>query len=168
MPSRELNERTRVRAGGQSTNYGILYQLLSILLAFAKGQIEKLALNADGFPESFTIVLEPASGGDYETFGSRLDPPEVVQVKARSTGLTWSLKDVIESVLPDLYRAARVKDQGYKYRFIIEGRVGNWEGSLDFFREFGRTNCINRDDLQRPDEIVGFSHGSSPFWERGA
>jgi hypothetical protein len=51
-----------------------------------------------------TLILEPqGGGGDLQETSKAVRT--VQQLKARSGGGTWSLREIVESVLPDLYLA---------------------------------------------------------------
>lgn len=58
------------------------------------------------------------------------------QWKARSDGGTWSLAELIDEVLPDLYRAVdgSALDSSVVYRFVTEGRRGRWDNAQAFFK----------------------------------
>ena len=78
------------------------------------------------------LIIEPNNGGDLkiESGGVR----RVEQIKSKSTGGTWSLNSVINSVLFDLYLA--VPDnftQKSEFVFTTEGRIGDWNDTKSFF-----------------------------------
>src|SRR4051812_32203438 len=112
-----------VPAGGPSTVNGILYQLLYSLLTLGAFRSVGHRL-VEGRLDEMTLVLEPSTGGDQQVLypGKRL----VTQLKARSTGGSWSLQDVVRSVLPDLYRAVDHTKQDTEYQFVTEGGQGKW------------------------------------------
>jgi hypothetical protein len=112
-----------VPAGGPSTVNGVLYQLLYSLLTLGGFRAVAHRLE-EGTLEEVTMVLEPSAGGDQQAhyLGKRI----VTQLKARSTGGSWSLKEVICSVLPDLYRAVDRDRPETEYQFVTEGEQGRW------------------------------------------
>jgi hypothetical protein len=95
------------------------------------GAVSYRRLRAGSDQDSATFLLEPAGGGgDHQIL---LRAGRVVeQVKARGGGGTWSLAEVIEKVLPDLYLAVdaeRLDDPAVRYNFVTEGRPGRWEAA---------------------------------------
>lgn len=125
-----------VPAGGPSTVNGVLYQLLYSLLTLGGFRAVGHRL-ADDRLEEVTLVLEPSAGGDQQALypGLRV----VTQLKARSTGGTWSLQDIIREVLPDLYRAVDPAQSITEYQFVTEGERGKWAQAEDFFRKLPET-----------------------------
>ncbi len=83
--------------------------------------------------EDMTLLLEPATGGDLQTFTATCR--EVIQLKARSAGGTWSLQEIVREVLPDLYRGVDLSSPDTAYCFVTEGRVGQWKDVEAFFRK---------------------------------
>jgi hypothetical protein len=87
-------------AGGSAAIYGILYQILANL--WRVSEIRLKAKLAGQEIQSALLILEPKWGGGdarYEGDGIRV----VEQYKTRSGNRTWSLKDLIEDVLPNLF-----------------------------------------------------------------
>ena len=116
-----------VPAGGAATTNGILYQMLWCLLQAAKVRVEDFGkMPGTGEPDRARMILEP-QGGDVH-HGSR-----VVQLKAKSDEGTWSLAAVVAKILPDLYRAVDVDQDGRTYECITEGTVGRWGPARRFF-----------------------------------
>lgn len=116
------------KAGGSATSYGILYQALGTV-----GHALELTLSAQtnqGNIESATLVIEPVGGGgdiQIETEPRR----RVEQWKASTGGQSWSLTQLIDSVLRDLYRATDpIADS---YYFMTEGNAGTMTPALQFF-----------------------------------
>ena len=121
-------------AGGPSTINGILYQMLWCLFRAARLHMSSLILDANGQEVTqATLRLEPSGGGGdlQEITGNR---KMVAQLKARSNEGTWSLREVIEQVLPDLYLAVDPDAPETDYQFITEGRMGAWPQVYAFFQ----------------------------------
>lgn len=119
-------------AGGSATAYGILYQLLGTA-HWAAGIRLNVPAASDEWDEA-TLVIEPSNGGDIRVDGSTQRIVE--QWKAKSDGGTWSLTEVINRVLPDLYRAVDLTSSiDTEFRFVTEGRRGQWHDADRFFRE---------------------------------
>ena len=111
-------------AGGSAAIYGILYQILANLWRVSELRLE--AKLAGQEIQSALLILEPKGGGGdarYEGDGIRV----VEQYKTRSGNRKWSLKDLIEEVLPNLFvdldhrRPAGTS----QYRFVTDGRCGD-------------------------------------------
>ncbi len=87
----------------------------------------------DGQLFAATLVLEPKSGGDLQVHSGR--GRIIEQWKAKGGGGTWSLKSVVEEVLPDLYRAVGdSRDPSDEFRFVTEGRPGrHWKEATKLF-----------------------------------
>src|SRR4051812_326305 len=113
-----------IPAGGSATINGVLYQLLWSLLRAARLSVTSCDRDEETDRlRSAILVLEPlGGGGDLQEIGhgSRI----VEQVKARPGGSTWSLREVVEEVLPDLYCAVGPDKPASTYRFATEGRMG--------------------------------------------
>jgi hypothetical protein len=87
------------QAGGSAAIYGILYQILANLWRASEIRLEAKLAGQEIL--SARLILEPKGGGDarYEGEGIRV----VEQYKTRSGNRTWSLKDLIEDVIPNLF-----------------------------------------------------------------
>lgn len=107
-----------VPPGGPSTVNGVLYQMLFSLLTLGGYRVFGPRLG-NGRLEQVTLILEPSSGGDQQALypGVRV----VTQLKARSTGGSWSLQEIVRGVLPDLYRAVDLAWPDSEYQFVTEG-----------------------------------------------
>ena len=79
-------------------HYGLLYQVFSSLGRALTVSVQETRRTA----QSIVLIVEP-SGGDLVEAGPK--QRDVYQYKARSSGQPWSLNDVVDKVLPDLYRA---------------------------------------------------------------
>lgn len=88
--------------GGSATINGILYQLLGVIHRAAN---IRLSATQDGEEVvNARLIIEPTGGGG----DVRIHFPNrqlVEQWKAKSDRGTWSLQQIISSVLPDLYLA---------------------------------------------------------------
>ncbi len=119
-------------AGGSATMYGVLYQILGTVHWSAK---IRMRVNSRGSDlRDVGLHIEPLGGGGdlrIETESCGI----VEQWKARSDGGTWSLAELIDEVLPDLFRAvdASALDSPAIYRFVSEGRRGRWGDAQKFF-----------------------------------
>lgn len=91
------------------------------------------ALEANGTLSSALLRIEPSGGGgDLQVHAS--ETRIVEQWKSKPGGGTWSLRSVIDDVLPDLYRAVPdgYFDSREEYRFVTEGRPGSWDEAEKF------------------------------------
>lgn len=150
--------------GGPSTFYGVLYQLLWALATL--GGFRTLRYReVEGQIDQITLVLEPSDGGDQHalTDGKRT----VTQLKARGSGGTWSLQEVVCEVLPDLYLAVDESCPDSVYQFVTEGRRGGWAAVEQFFSELeeppdGVDLLATLDDVAE----VPFrrNRAANPFW----
>lgn len=126
--------------GGPANISGVIYQMLWGLLHTTTLYISGYARREDsGAPDSAVLRLEPiGGGGDHRIIG---DAKVIVeQVKARSSGGTWSLREIIEEVLPDLFKAVDLSAPDAEYRFVTESRMGDWGKVYGFFQSLkGRT-----------------------------
>jgi hypothetical protein len=113
--------------GGAATNKGIWYQALWCVLQATAARIETFGHPSPA--DRVQLVLEPFGG---DAIVQRPGGRRIVQLKTLAHG-TWSLKDVVEQVLPDLYRAVEVRDADATYEFVTEGRFGQWEPVRRFF-----------------------------------
>lgn len=126
---------------------GVAYQLLWSLLRVWKATVcDVLEGPAQLQPKGVTVILEPPEGGDLEVSGA------VEQIKARSNGGSWSLQEVIQDVLPDLYKACRARETPMCYRFVTEGSMGQWGDVYEFFRSVGKRALRGSDPLAVLDD----------------
>jgi hypothetical protein len=139
--------------GGAATNKGIWFQALWIVLQAARSRLKASSTGDEN--AVVRIVLEP-SGGDVRI--EHVTSRRIVQLKVKSAG-TWSLKDVVTEVLPDLYKAVDLNDPDATYEFVTEGRQGQWEGADAFFNALrGKTRASAKEsyDSLSPTTKVRF------------
>lgn len=117
-----------------------------------------------------TIILEPIGGGGDLVVQSR-EKTTVEQLKARPNGDTWSLREVVESVIPDLYLAANNLGD-VDFRFVTEGRMGKWNDVYKFFRSLRLRSCPDNplDDLDNTVTLKFARRNPTdgkrtPFWD---
>ena len=163
-------------AGGPSTINGVLYQMLWCLFRATRLHISSCTLDENTREiTQASIRLEPSGGGGdlQEITGDR---KVVAQLKARSDQGTWSLREVVEEVLPDLYLAIEAGPASADYQFITEGRIGGWSQVYSFFqslktRQTPSGNIFDALDDTRPIPFRGMKgregasdHSKMPFW----
>lgn len=109
--------------GGASTTRGILAQAFWSLFRLSPAGELKIQ-SCDLSSKTLLLVLEPMSGGDITatTTAARV----VEQLKARADGGSWSFRDFVSEVLPDLFKASGDNSVQTTYRFVTEGKVGEW------------------------------------------
>jgi hypothetical protein len=156
--------------GGASTVWGILYQMLWCLLRALRVNVTGVEEDGDGHIRQVVLRLEPPSGGDVEELGPTR---RVIQLKTRSGGRTWSLRDVIVDVLPDLYKAVDLGTDDSAYEFVTDAEMGHWREVYAFFRSL-RVRASGEDPLGQLDdraELRFAGRGTSasgktspPFW----
>ncbi len=108
------------RQGGAATVYGVLYQILGSLEWAVRLNIKGTVRG--GRLSEATLILEPSDGGDIQTSAGGVRVVE--QWKSRSTARPWSLREIVEKVLPDLYRATDT-DALTQYCFVTEGKCSS-------------------------------------------
>lgn len=118
-----------VSPGGSATLYGVLYQLLGSL-----HQTTWLQMQGDPVRAARLEVEPPGGGGDLRVEGPGYR--RVEQWKARTSGRSWGLQDVLDQVIPDLYRdpALDLPADQTCYVFATEGHLG--EKARAFFERF--------------------------------
>ena len=120
--------------GGSANLNGVLYQILHSL--HWVGALTLSAQCHDGELSEATLLLEPSGGGgDLRISDDGLLDFVVEQYKSAPLGSPWSLNDVIQGVLPDLYLAIpddRLAAHG-EYRFVTPGKRGDWLNAASFF-----------------------------------
>jgi hypothetical protein len=176
MCSQSRNERS-VPPGGPATINGILYQLLWTLLRLSRLRIESRVVDEVGEINEVIVTAEPLGGGGdlvVHVRGRR----SVEQLKARPDGGPWSLREIVESVIPDLYLACREKTADANFRFITEGRLGGWMKVYDFFQSLKAREKPHDDLLNGLDDTgdLPFRKGKAtgtdgdesrvPFWDK--
>ena len=129
--------------GGSVAINGFLYQILVNL-----SRISEIHLSAqlDGNEmTSAILILEPEEGGGdarYENPNIRI----IEQYKTRSNNRTWALREIIDDVLPDLFKAINpVKlNEPCQYRFVTNGRNGRFGYFMKFLQQFKDGKEIGR------------------------
>lgn len=111
-----------VPPGGSATLYGVLYQLLASVHRAVRLRVFQ---GPDKSVEGARLQIEPLRGGG----DLRIEMPDrriVEQLKARTDGRRWGLREVGSKVLPDLYldAALDLPDDQTEYIFSTEGLVG--------------------------------------------
>jgi hypothetical protein len=142
---------SKLPPGGPSTINGVLYQMLWTLLRTT--QLHASGCISDeqtGQITQTTLRLEPRGGGDLQEIGA--SSRVVQQLKAKSGEGTWSLTEVVKSVLPDLYLAVDLVKFDTAYEFVTEGRMGRWEEVYNFFQSLSRRVCPDDDPLSGLDD----------------
>jgi hypothetical protein len=160
-----------VAPGGPSTINGVLYQLLWSLATLGGFRASGQCVVQNQL-EQITLIVEPSAGGDQHVVSAKKRVVE--QLKARSTGDTWSLQQIISEALPDLYLAVDEAIPETEFRFVTEGRMGNWAKALAFFGSLQALPVTTTDVLTLlSDDIadaIDFGRGrpnKASFWEAG-
>jgi hypothetical protein len=135
--------------GGAATHYGILFQALGTIdAAFAISSRG----DADN-PETVTLTVEPRGGGG-DTIAARAQCRTVMQFKARGDYRTWSINEIIDDALRDLFRAVpNEPDSRSEYVLVTEGREGDIQEARRFFREL-RADVVPEDPLAVLDHLT--------------
>lgn len=167
-----------VPPGGPGTINGVLYQMLWTLLRTLELHARNCSTNErSGEIVGTTLILEPrGGGGDLQEIGK--SGRIVQQLKARSGGGTWSLRVVVEGVLPDLYLAVDLNHPNTCYEFITEGRIDGWKEIYESFFRSLATRTTDADDVRtllddskpiRNEKRKSSKRKASddPFWSNG-
>lgn len=163
--------RRHVPGGGAATINGVVYQMLWSLVRAARAHLSVATTSADGQLEGITLTLEPPGGGGdllVAAPGRRV----VEQLKARSDGGPWSLREIVEGVIPDLYLGMGAQSDQTEFRFVTEGRMGRWKQVYEFFQSLKGQSCPADDVLSALNESVELEFGgagdagSESFWDR--
>jgi hypothetical protein len=127
--------------GGAANIFGIVYQILRT----AQWAVRLRLTASIASLTRVQLVAEPRSGGDLQI---RFPNRRVVQqFKTRSGDRTWRLREVIDEVLPDLYRAVDIaRHPSTRYEFITTGRMGAWRAAAEFFGSL-RARAIPKNPL---------------------
>lgn len=146
--------------------YGVLYQILGTVHWAAEIRLRAASTGSD--LGDAQLHIEPlGGGGDLRIEGG---PCRIVeQWKARSDGGTWSLAELIDEVLPDLYRAvdASALDSSAIYRFVTEGRRGRWGDAQEFFESLRGRSIPAQPLLELGDSEPLHKVGDSQLTNRG-
>lgn len=134
--------------GGSSTVYGILFQILGSL-----SWVARLTLRGGkrrGRLSKAQLVLEPCDGGDLQIAGGRQRIVE--QWKSRRTTRPWTIRDIIQDVLPDLFKAVRASEPDTSiFRFVTEGKCSDWSAARALFQWMNQSELPN-DPIAKLDE----------------
>jgi hypothetical protein len=117
--------------GGPSTITGITYQMLWCLLRAVQMHVCAVTVDDTRGMTHAVLRMEPRNGGDVQEVGEATR--RVVQLKTRSGGGPWSLREIVVDVLPDLYQAVDLNEIHSSYDFITEGEMGQWQDVYEFF-----------------------------------
>lgn len=149
---------------GAATAAGIWFQATWAVLQLAEAKVTHRNANGD-----LQLTLEPKGGGGDVIL--RAGPTRrVVQLKILSRG-TWSLKDIVVDVLPDLYRAVDVTEDSVTYEFVTEGRRGDWADVQAFFDTLAQRLAEAKGDVLAAEAVldtpqsIQFGGSDGPFWQ---
>jgi hypothetical protein len=117
--------------------------MLWCLLRALRMDVSGVEQDPEGHIRQAVLRLEPRNGGDLQELDSTR---RVIQLKTRSAGRTWSLRDVIVDVLPDLYKAVDLDVDTSAYEFVTDAEMGRWGNVEAFFRSL-RTRPAGEDPL---------------------
>ena len=108
--------------GGRWALTGFFYQLLGGLGHIGHAAISEARVQGNVL-HSLQLTLEPESGGDLQLLND--SGRMVEQYKTRDGPRPWSAADMVESVLPDLYKSVLLEPAvpASRYRFVSNGRV---------------------------------------------
>lgn len=144
--------------------------MLWCLLRALRLDVTSVEEDEDGQIRHVVLRLEPRSGGDVEELGPTR---RVIQLKTRSGGRTWSLRDVIVDILPDLYKAVELGTDDSAYDFVTDAEMGRWGEVYAFFGSL-RTRPPGDDPLAQLDDQAELRFArqgtgasgqtSPPFW----
>lgn len=157
-----------VPSGGAANINGVLYQMLWTLLRTLSIRVLSSRIDdANGTILEATVCSEPSGGGgDVQENGP--NGRVVYQLKAKSDEGPWSLKEVVEEVLPDLYLAVDQVVSPTAYRLVTEGHMGQWQDVMTFFASL-REMPYSPDSLDDSTVISFGRHpgrpGEQPFWD---
>lgn len=165
------NDAEGVGTGGAATNAGLWYQALWVVLQAATARFQEVQQPPDGAATGIRLILEP-HGGDLVLAGAATR--RVIQLKISNED-TWSLKDVVVDVLPDLYRAVELGSPvDAKFEFVTEARQGQWEPADRLFGLLGKILPRTASDAEMRDAYERLDNGNplrfggcgGPFWRR--
>ncbi len=152
MSPEGVSPRSGPPPGGPSTITGVKYQMLWCLLRAVQMHVSTVTVDDTRGMTHAGLLLEPRNGGDVQEIGKATR--RVVQLKTRSSGSSWSLREVVADVLPDLYRAVDLDKRDSSYDFITEGKMGQWQDVYTFFQSLCRPapthNLLDALDDEQP------------------
>ncbi len=139
-------------AGGPANINGVLYQMLWSLLRTAKLYISGCVADESRAIQKAILKLEPIGGGGDQ---QELAEGKIVvqQLKAKYDEGTWSLRSIVEGVLPDLYKAVDPSAAAVEYQFVTEGNMGQWNEAYTFFSSLGKRPCPSTAILEALDDV---------------
>ncbi|TYC83789.1 hypothetical protein [Novosphingobium sp. BW1] len=106
--------------GGQWNFAGILFQLLATLRSGVTAAVSEV--HEGRHTLSVRLIAEPASGGDATTLTGR--HRQVDQMKIRRGQKGWTLREMVENVLPDLFKAHDQAGPPTDFRFVTDNLAG--------------------------------------------
>jgi hypothetical protein len=130
---------TTTPRGGPATITGVLFQMLWSLFRTTTLRVDDCEQDEEGAITSACLVLEPTTGGDLTV--DRRESRVVEQVKSKSGNGTWSLRKIIDHVIPDLFRAVDLDDPNREFRFVTNSRIGQWGKVYSFFKSLRERPC---------------------------
>ena len=158
MENHQINPSQMRSSGGAANINGILYQLLwCVLRTLEITHLESPVIENSNKLVKCRLILEP-HGGDVQELAK--NKRRVIQLKSCSPQKTWSLRDIIVDILPDLYRAIDLSKENSTYEFVNEGKMGRWSNVYQFFKRLRKQPCLS-------DNIITFSRGKQTedgFW----
>lgn len=169
----QIDNDTSIPPGGPAAINGIAYQMLWSLLRAVRAHIAGRSFDSAGELEHVTLILEPIGGGGdlvVQQGARRI----VEQLRTRADRGTWSLREILEDVLPDLYLGCDSDFPDSEFRFVTDGRMGNWKDAFAFFRSLRASPLpegnvlasLNNDSILR-FAGPGTQHaGTAGFWDR--
>lgn len=157
MRSSAVESRSGPPPGGPSTITGITYQMLWCLLRAVQMHVCAVTVDDTRGMTHAVLRLEPRNGGDVQEVGEVTR--RIVQLKTRSSGGPWSLREMVTDVLPDLYRAVDLNERHSSYSFITEGEMGQWKDVYEFFHSLRhRDPTYNLLDVLSNEKLLRFTH----------
>lgn len=167
------SEDSKFRSGGANAINGFVYQLLWCAVRSCRLRLDSTPGKDPALPSQAVIVLEPRDGGDMRELAG--GTTRVVQLKSRPSGRSWSLRDLIVEVLPDLYRAVDISNDSIRYLMATEADMGRWSQVMDFFESLARRGKADDPPIGRLDgaRVLQFARGNTTpseegfFWEEG-
>lgn len=148
-----------VISGGSATVFGILYQVVGAL-HWATVELLNTVRNRNGEIEELTLILEPNSGGDMqvEASGFRI----VEQWKTKRSKGKWSVREVVEHVIPNLCLAVNSQDRATKFCFVTNGAMADWSELQSLSMRIAEAT-----EIQGIEKTTLSTDAVAPFYSRG-